>query len=343
MSKKRTSVAALPADDRALMAPIAALMYAAAALLVILSVLFLPHPQDMNTTAMLSLAAVGVIAAPLLWIWRALWPAWFFQLSTASGSVLLGLCVYFGGDASTPYALLLIWVAVFSAYFFTAVQTGAQLVFAGIVYAVALGAHPQAARESDAAAHWLLLMAGVTLAAGLISTLVSARRKLEADREALLLETLELARTDPLTGLANRRTWLEELGRELLRAGRNGPLCVAMLDLDHFKDFNDENGHVAGDALLQELATTWAGVVRPSDTLARYGGEEFALLLPACDLDSAAEVVERLRTMVPEGEHCSGGLARWDGEESAMELISRADDHLYVAKGRGRDQLVAVG
>src|SRR4051794_19166059 len=194
MSKKRTSVAALPADDRALMAPIAALMYGAAALLVILSVVVLPHHAAMNTTVMLALAAVGVVTAPILWIWRDRWPAWFFQLSTASGSVLLGLCVYFGGDAGSPYALLLLWIAVFSAYFFTPLQTAFQLAFAGLVYALALAFHPQA--ESDVAAHWLLTMAGVTLAAGLISTLVSARRKLEAEREALLLETLELARTD---------------------------------------------------------------------------------------------------------------------------------------------------
>jgi diguanylate cyclase (GGDEF)-like protein len=343
MSKNGTSGTALPADDRALMAPIAALMYAAAALLVGLTVLVLPHPPEMNTTVMLGLAGVGVVAAPVLWIFREHWPAWIFQITTASGSALLGLCVYYGGDASSPYALLILWVAIFSAYFFTPWQTAAQLIVAGGMYAVALAAHPQGAEETDAASHWLLVMAGVALAAGIIALLVSTRRRLEADRETLLMETLELARTDPLTGLANRRTWLEELDRELLRARRDGQLCVAMLDLDHFKDFNDEHGHVAGDALLQELAKTWAELVRPSDTLARYGGEEFALLLPACDVGAAAEVVERLRSMVPDGEHCSAGLACWDGEETAMDLIARADSRLYVAKGRGRDQLVAVG
>jgi GGDEF domain-containing protein len=65
--------------------------------------------------------------------------------------------------------------------------------------------------------------------------------------------------------------------------------------------------------------------------------------LPACDIEAASEVVERLRTMVPEGEQCSAGLACWDGEESPMDLIARADSRLYLAKGRGRDQLVAVG
>ncbi len=341
MGKRCASVVGLPADDRALMAPIAALMYAAAALLVTFSVLLLPHSTQMNTTVLLSLAAIGAVAAPVLWFGREIWPLWFFQFTTAAGSIIVGLCVYYAGDGSPPYGLLILWVAIFSAYFFTPVQTAAQLSFAGIVYALALGLHPQ--DETDRAAHWLLLMAAVALAAAMVTALVTARRKLETEREALLAETLELARTDPLTGLANRRTWLEELDRELLRARREGPLCVAMLDLDHFKEFNDEHGHVAGDALLQKLAVVWAGAVRPTDTLARYGGEEFALLLPACEIESAAEVVERLRTSVPDGEHCSAGLACWDGDESPLELIARADARLYTAKNHGRDRLVAVG
>ncbi len=87
------------------------------------------------------------MAGPVIWFWREKWPPWFFQLSTAAGSVLLGLCVYYGGDASSPYALLILWVAVFSAYFFTPAQTAAQLVFAGIIYAVALVAHPRRPRR----------------------------------------------------------------------------------------------------------------------------------------------------------------------------------------------------
>jgi diguanylate cyclase (GGDEF)-like protein len=340
LTSARKPGAAFAADDHALMAPIAALMYAAAAFLVGFSVLVLPHHPEMNEAALLGLASVGVVTSPALWIWRDRWPGWIFQVTTASGSVLLGLCVYFSGDAGSAYALLLLWVAVFSAYFFTATELAAQLTFAGVVYAIALAFAP--VPDTDAATHWLLVMSGLAVAAAIISALVSARRKLEVEREALLLETLELARTDPLTGLANRRTWLEELSRELVRARREGPLCVAMLDLDHFKEFNDEYGHVAGDDLLQDLAKAWATAVRPTDTLARYGGEEFALLLPACDLDAAAEVVERLRTMIPDDQHCSAGLARWDRAESPMELIARADSLLYTAKGRGRDQLVVV-
>jgi diguanylate cyclase (GGDEF)-like protein len=336
----RIDVVSLPAGDRALMAPIAAAMYAIAGLLVAVTVLIVPHPDQMNSTGMLVLAAMGAGSAAAIWIWRDRWPLWFFQLSTAAGTVILGFAVYWGGSASSPYALLLVWVAVFSGYFCTPIQTAGQLTLAGIVYAIALAAHPQA--ESDAVAQWLLLMTAMALVAGMVTVLVSSRRRLEVEREELLTETLKLARTDPLTGLPNRRTWREDLDRELVRARRGGSVCVAMLDLDHFKEFNDEHGHVAGDALLQQLARAWATVVRPTDTLARYGGEEFALLLPACSMELATEVVERLRTMIPEGENCSAGLAGWDGEESPLELIARADARLYVAKGRGRDQLVAT-
>src|SRR5215211_4092649 len=109
-----------------------------------------------------------------------------------------------------------------------------------------------------------------------------------------------LARTDPLTGVPNRRVWEEELPRELDRARRMGTgLCLAMIDLDDFKSYNDRFGHQAGDQVLKEAAGAWRAEVRSTDLLARYGGEEFVLLLPACALDDAVRIVERLRTVTP--------------------------------------------
>ena len=91
----------------------------------------------------------------------------------------------------------------------------------------------------------------------------------------------ESARTDDLTGLLNRRAWEEELPREMARARRSSdPLCVAMLDLDFFKAYNDERGHQAGDRLLKQSAAAWVTELRASDMLARYGGEEFTVVLP---------------------------------------------------------------
>jgi diguanylate cyclase (GGDEF)-like protein len=161
---------------------------------------------------------------------------------------------------------------------------------------------------------------------------------------AELVERLErLSLTDELTGLPNRRAWNDGLERELARARRGGePLCVALLDLDRFKAFNDQRGHQAGDALLCELARSWTDLLRATDLLARYGGEEFTLAFPSWPLANALTVVDRLRAATPGGLTCSAGLTTWKEGESAQELIGRADAALYEAKRGGRDQTVVA-
>jgi diguanylate cyclase (GGDEF)-like protein len=152
-----------------------------------------------------------------------------------------------------------------------------------------------------------------------------------------------LARTDPLTNVPNRRAWDEELHRAISQRRRDGePVCVAMLDLDHFKIFNDEQGHLAGDRILQNVVGSWLAVLRAGDLLARYGGEEFTVLLSGCHLDRAETIVERLRDLVPRGLTCSAGVAQWDGSESEVALMSRCDAALYEAKSRGRNRMVVA-
>lgn len=176
-----------------------------------------------------------------------------------------------------------------------------------------------------------------------LTDLLAAEVAVTLERIALLARLEALARTDELTGLPNRRAWQEALPREIARAGRSGePFCVAVLDLDHFKHYNDQEGHQAGDRLLKQLAGAWSGELRASDTLARYGGEEFALLLPACSIDRAVDVVARLREATPDGQTCSAGIADWDGTEAAAELIGRADRALYEAKRAGRNRTVCT-
>ena len=155
-----------------------------------------------------------------------------------------------------------------------------------------------------------------------------------------LLRRLELsARTDELTGLPNRRAWQEALPRELARARREGTaLCVAIIDIDHFKDFNDNHGHLAGDLLLKEAAAAWSAKLRTTDLLARFGGEEFTLAIPGCGEEPAFALVERLRAAMPPGVTCSAGIALWDGSEPPAQLLDRADRALYRAKESGRDR-----
>lgn len=163
------------------------------------------------------------------------------------------------------------------------------------------------------------------------------------ERADMFVRLDELARCDPLTRMANRRSWDEELPRYLARASREGrPVSVAMLDLDHFKDFNDVQGHQRGDLLLREVAEAWRDELREGDLLARYGGEEFAVMLPSCPLEEAVQIVERLRGATPAGQKCSAGVACWDVAESADALVARADAALYEAKLTGRNRTAAA-
>jgi diguanylate cyclase (GGDEF)-like protein/PAS domain S-box-containing protein len=193
------------------------------------------------------------------------------------------------------------------------------------------------------AAAWRHRVAAVSARLAAVMELLAAETTVAIERADLLGRLENMARTDDLTGLPNRRAWYEELPRELARGRRyQHPVCVAMLDLDHFKEYNDRLGHLAGDRLLKEAAGAWRSALRETDRLARYGGEEFSVVLPDCGLDDALTLVERLRGVTPEGETCSAGVARWDGREAPEGLVQRADGALYEAKRRGRDRLVVA-
>ncbi|HET8815721.1 MAG TPA: sensor domain-containing diguanylate cyclase [Solirubrobacterales bacterium] len=149
-----------------------------------------------------------------------------------------------------------------------------------------------------------------------------------------LKEAAALAETDGLTELPNRRAWDEVLASAIGSGIRE--LCVALIDIDHFKTYNDSHGHQAGDQLLRNAATAWRSTVRSADIIARFGGDEFAALMPDCDVRKAAGICERLCRALPADQTTSIGLAQWDGIESAESLLARADRALYEAKQSGR-------
>ncbi|HEY2201034.1 MAG TPA: sensor domain-containing diguanylate cyclase, partial [Solirubrobacteraceae bacterium] len=159
------------------------------------------------------------------------------------------------------------------------------------------------------------------------------------ERADMLSQLTDMASTDALTGLPNRRAWEKSLERAL---AEDQNVALAMLDFDHFKEFNDTHGHPAGDRLLRETAAAWREELRAGDFVARLGGDEFALLLADCDAANALEVVERLRQRIPGEETCSAGIATNGPGMPSETLMSRADTALYEAKTAGRNRTCSI-
>lgn len=168
-------------------------------------------------------------------------------------------------------------------------------------------------------------------------------------RESLRVQSLR----DPLTGLFNRRYLEENLGRELQRCARRGlPLSVLMIDIDHFKRFNDEHGHAAGDAMLSRVGQVLASLTRGEDIACRYGGEEFTIVLPEADLEAARQRAEEIREVIAATTvthlrrsfgpaTASIGVAGFPSAgDTPAQLLEVADAALYRAKAEGRNRVL---
>jgi diguanylate cyclase (GGDEF)-like protein len=178
-------------------------------------------------------------------------------------------------------------------------------------------------------------------------------RRERTETKELRRRLAELAATDSLTGLPNRRQFETLLAAELSRVQRLGSSCVlAMVDVDFFKNFNDVLGHPAGDALLRELASLMRSQLRAQDVVARYGGEEFGIIMPSTTAAQAALTLDRIRSLVaehpfarrevqPEGALTisAGYAASPDDAFDPEELVHRADEALYRAKRLGRNRV----
>ncbi len=186
---------------------------------------------------------------------------------------------------------------------------------------------------------WLLMMAAYAL------NLRLGRLRQQRD------EMRQLAETDGLTGLPNRRAGLRELGHHLERVDRErGPMVIGFLDIDLFKDINDRHGHEVGDQVLVAVARALRAAVRSQDQVVRMGGEEFLLLMPGMPREAAAARLDRLRQRITEACQAlqvpglevtaSIGLAQWrPGEDDLAALLRRADHAMYVAKRAGRNRV----
>ena len=242
-------------------------------------------------------------------------------------------------DPASPYAFFYLWPSVHAFYFLRWRRAAPQIAFIAVDYAVSLLAIPGRAFPT-------LRWAVTVVTCALICLFLALLR---ARVDALVDRLGGVARTDPLTGLRNRRAYDEILQLEIARAGLTGQsLALVIADLDHFKMVNDEYGHPVGDDVLQRVAAELDRSARRVDVTIRLGGEEFALILPNTDDQGAYLVAERLRHNIrqafagrPVGVTMSFGIAAYPDDGTDAETLFRAaDTALLEAKALGRDRAV---
>ena len=239
------------------------------------------------------------------------------------------------GDGAVLYALPVFWTT----FFFGRRGAATILVCVAVGHAITLLALPAA---DSYPGRWLDVMVSVTGVA--LVVLVLERRN-----ELLMSRLADEARTDPLTGLLNRRGFDEHASRELAHLGRDGhPIALVIFDIDHFKHINDQWGHMVGDRVLAHMARLLNSESRVIDVAARLGGEEFAVLMPGGHQAGATAFAERVRgalsatdcSDVPE-VRVSAGITVAVDPLDVQTMLERADQALYAAKRGGRDRTVA--
>ena len=328
--------------DRGWIARILAYLFGFGGVLLFLTLL-LPGAHDREADRLAIVAGGMLLVCVLILIVYDHLPLWFLRAAPAIGTLSVALAIYFAGtDASAAYAMYMAWVVIAAALFLDT-----RLILAHGVLAVAAYAFVLSLRvvTDDLDPLRLTMTAGTMLVVALVMGGIAAQL-----RE--VLGTLEgAARTDPLTGLLNRRAFEEAFETELARAARGKfGIGIVMLDLDGFKRFNDEHGHPAGDTALQRLARALTDATRAIDSVGRVGGEEFAILAPESNTAGTLALAERLRRAVEVefsgigGLTASCGVANYpDDGDDRITLVGAADRALYRAKDLGRNRAVAAG
>lgn len=298
-----------------------ALLWASGAVAVI-SVLPLRHWSSSSLIAMIVAVSIALAFAAMRITIGSRLPRSSLQVDVGLGNLLVSVVVAADTSEHISLANLYFLVAFFAFLYLPLRSALAHTTAAGAAYAAVLGLDPTPVEPRVIA--WLAVFGTVAVLGAVIIALVSVLRV--------------AAREDPLTGLANRRTWDERFEEEIKRSRRSGEkLSVVVVDLDDFKTVNDANGHDVGDRLLRDLAGVWQTIVRDGgDFLARFGGDEFVLLAPHADETGVRRLVKRLTDTLPDGISASFGTATWDGTENASDLLRRADRAMYQAKRRRR-------
>lgn len=244
----------------------------------------------------------------------------------------IGLLRHSAGGSSSGYGGLLLLPVIWQALYGRRWELAGTLGAVAATYAIpiVLIGGPQYPPSQ-----WRNVVMSTTIAA----TVGLVVEHLNRSRDRLLAHTRAQAEHDDLTGLVNRRQ-LSRLLDRLVRQERPGALAV--IDLDHFKQFNDTHGHVAGDRALVTTAERWRQVVRHDDVISRWGGEEFVVVFPDSSLADAEHVLDLMAEAMPAGLTFSAGVVTIDAGDSVTDVVGAADLLLYGAKEQGRDRILSA-
>ncbi len=325
--------------DVARLARVSGGLYVCGAILVLVS-LALPHPSSTEVLPLVGISCLAFLNGSLLLSFSERVRPEHIHINLVLASTLVSMCIYFSGIAAGLYNIMFVWVVVVAACVASRTGLACHIAWLMTTYGLALIALEGKSAEFSPVTRFLLTGFALSAAGAAVVRLVEERRGAEARlhreievREELQHELEHLAYHDPLTGVANRRRLEEHLPHALENAGRSHqPLCLIAIDLDGFKQYNDLNGHAAGDRLLKTVASLWSGALRSSDLITRMGGDEFLVLLPNCPLGVSVTIAARLRSVMPEGQSCSTGVTTWNGKDSADEFLLTADKALYEIK-----------
>src|SRR5919108_1822345 len=258
-------------EDPATMARTFTYLFGIGATLLLVSLVF-PHAAGRDTVGLVAVAIAAYLAALAFLALFDRLSLWLYEATPLLGTILVSLAVYFGGsEAAAAYAVYYFWVGLAACYFLRPAVAAAHLGLASAGYRIALPASDDVAVPG---LKWALATGSLFVVGTLIATL-------RVRMERMVTELGAAARTDSLTGLANRRELERRFTDELERSTRGGrALAILVLGLDWFKEFNDRFGHAARDRALAQLAQALRRGTRTSDIVARLGGEEFAVLAP---------------------------------------------------------------
>jgi diguanylate cyclase (GGDEF)-like protein len=296
-----------------------------------LLLLALPHPTSLHVPTMVALGSVAPFVGFTVYRLRHRLPASAYPWLLATVTIIVTILVAAAGaySAMVSFSFFYTWVVLYAVLFFSPLVVAVQVVLVAVCYGVAMTLYDNSEIDLLTPFEPMILVSVMATTGTVFAMLARAR---------------DASEIDSLTMVLNRRG-IDRVLDDALTAGPEGrePLIVAMVDVDHFKSINDEQGHAAGDRVLTELAQAWRTVMRPGDFLGRMGGDEFLVGLPDCSRTDARKILERLRTAAPEGVTCSLGAASWQLGNSASMLVSNADAALYQAKNLGRNRVAWAG